>query len=92
MKIMNPVAFDAFERLLARPDPKDLPQRTHVLHFAGDPERRATRFPGIMMCWLQRHYLEVDIPEPLASPTRTVKTPIRRVNPGLRLLRPTGTG
>jgi hypothetical protein len=89
--IINPVVFDAFERLLARPDPKDLPRRTRVVRCEGDPDRRTTRFPEILMCWLQRHYLEIDPQEVLASPMRCLK-PQRRANPGLRVLRPTGTG
>jgi hypothetical protein len=92
MEAYDPVTYDAFVRLLARPDPKDLPRRSHVHRWEGDPDRRATRLPGILMCWLQRRYLETDIEEPLAPPTRTARTQGRPVNPGLRVLRPTGTG
>jgi hypothetical protein len=92
MQTHNPASFDAFVQLLARPDPRDLPRRTHVCRCEGDPDRRVTRFPAILMRWLQRHYLEVDVEEPVASPTRTVTLPRRSTNPGLRLLRPTGTG
>lgn len=44
------------------------------------------------MGWLQRRHLEIDIEEPLASATRTLKRHGRRANSGLRVLRPAGTG
>jgi hypothetical protein len=50
------------------------------------------------MAWLQRRHLAIDVEEPLASATRTPAregTWVRqepRANPGLRVLRPTGTG
>jgi hypothetical protein len=85
-------SLDAFARLLARPDPRDLPRRAHVYRYEGEPNRRATRLPGILMGWLQRRYLEIDIEEPVAAATRTSRRYGRPVNPGLTLLRPTGTG
>jgi hypothetical protein len=54
----DPTCFDAFSRLLARPDPGDLPRRGHVLCCAGDPDRRATRLPSILMGWLQQRWVE----------------------------------
>lgn len=87
----NPMCLDAFERLLARPDPGDLPRRSHVYLCEGDPDRRATRLPRILMGWLQRRHLERDIEEPLAPATRAVKRHGRPATPGLRVLRPTGT-
>ncbi len=54
----DPTCFDAFSRLLARPDPGDLPRRAHVLRCAGDPHRRATRLPSILMGWLQQRWVE----------------------------------
>lgn len=92
MAACDPVSYDAFVRLLARPDPWDLPRRAHVHRCEGDPDRRATRLPGILMRWLQRRYLEQDIEEPLAPPIRATKSPARLANRGLRVLRPTGTG
>ena len=92
MDAYDPATYDAFVRLLARPDPRDLPRRATVHRCAGDPDRRATRLPGILMRWLQRRYLEKDVEEPLAPPIRGVKSPGRAANPGLRVLRPTGTG
>ena len=92
MQIHDPVRFDAYARLLARPDPSDLPRRAHVARCEGDPNRRATRFPAIFMGWLQRRHLETDFPEPLMAATRMLKPRARPVNPGLRVLRPTGTG
>jgi hypothetical protein len=44
------------------------------------------------MGWLQRRHLEVDIEEPIVSATRTPQRRGRPVNPGLHVLRPTGTG
>jgi hypothetical protein len=92
MDAYDPVTYDAFVRLLARPDPRDLPRRAHLPRCAGDPDRRATRLPGILMRWLQRRYLEKDFEEPLAPPIRALRSPGRPANPGLRVLRPTGTG
>jgi hypothetical protein len=57
--------FDAFTRLLARPDPKGLPRRGHVSRYQGDPSRRGTRLPRIVMAWMQRRHLETDIDETL---------------------------
>ena len=87
----DPEYLDAFARLLARPDPKDLPRRAHVYRCEGDPDRRATRLPGILMGWLQRRHLDVDVEEPLRA-ARTWNRRGRLTNPGLRVLRPTGTG
>jgi hypothetical protein len=92
MKPFDPVCFEAFAQLLARPDPGDLPRRAHVCRCEGDPNRRTTRLPGILMGWLQRRHLGVDFEEPVAPATRTLKRQGRPVNPGLRVLRPTGTG
>lgn len=83
--------FEAFERLLARPDPPDLPRRAHVYRCEGDPDRRETRLPGILMGWLQRRHLNVDVEEPLRQARRWTSRG-RPANPGLRVLRPTGTG
>jgi hypothetical protein len=30
MEAYDPVSYDAFVRLMARPDPRDLPRRAHV--------------------------------------------------------------
>ena len=87
----NPICFDAFARLMARPDPPDLPRRANVLTYDGDPERRNTRLPPIMMGWLQRRFLEVDGEAPLRAATRTSIRRARASNSGLRLLRRTGT-
>ena len=54
----DPERYAAFERLLTKPDPPDLPRRGHVLHCAGDPNRRVTRLPPIQMVWLQQRCLE----------------------------------
>jgi hypothetical protein len=55
-------SFDAYTRLLAQPDPKDLPRRAHVCRCEGDPNRRDTRLPGIVSAWRQRRNLEVEEP------------------------------
>ena len=97
MNTFDPVCFHAFAQLLAQPDPTDLPRRAHVYRCEGDPNRRVTRLPGILMAWLQRRHLAIDVDEPIASatPASMRRDPWiqqeRRVNPGLRVLRPTGT-
>ena len=60
----DPERYQAFERLLTKPDPPDLPRRGHVLHCAGDPNRLATRLPPIQMVWLQQWCLETRGEEP----------------------------
>jgi hypothetical protein len=92
MHTFDPVRFEAFASLLDRPDPTGLPRRAHVLRLEGDPDRRVTRFPAIMMGWLQRRHLEVDLDEPVIAAIRAPACRMRGPNPGLRLLRPTGTG
>jgi hypothetical protein len=84
--------FEAFERLLAEPDPADLPTRAHAYRCAGDPARRATRLPAILMAWLQRRHLAVDVEQRLAPASRAGTRRPRPANLGLRVLRPTGTG
>lgn len=94
IQTFDPRRLEAFEQMLARPRPRDLPRGGHVYRWAGDPDRRATRLPGILMGWLQRRYLEVDAEEPLTGRARTYRRPrraVRPLSPGLRLL-PTGTG
>src|SRR6478672_341432 len=66
----DPVRFDAFTQLLARTDPKGLPRRAHVPRWQGDPDRRGTRLPGILMAWMQRRHLEIDVEESLAPAMR----------------------
>jgi hypothetical protein len=85
IQTFDPVCLDAFARLLAQPDAKDLPRRAHVLRCEGDPNRRATRLHPILMAWLQRRFLEIDVEEPLRPATRAAHR-------SLHLLRPTGTG
>ena len=92
MQIVDPARFDAFVRLLAQSDPPDLPRRSHVLRYAGDANRRATILPRIFMAWLQWRHLAIDGEQPLAPATRRFPRHARPVNPGLRVLRPTGTG
>jgi hypothetical protein len=91
MHTFDQASFDAFARLMSRPDPADLPRRAHVYRYDGDPNRRATRFPGILMGWLQRRHLAIDPPEPIAAATRASNARGRRMRSDLRLLRPTGT-
>jgi hypothetical protein len=70
MHTFNPVAYEAFETLLARPDPKDLPRRAHVLRCEGELDRRSGRLLPIVMSWVQRRALESGIEEPLAPAIR----------------------
>jgi hypothetical protein len=71
MHSYDAVSFNAFARLLAQPDPADLPRRAHVCRCEGDLNIRATRFPAIHRVWLQRCHLETDVEEPPASAART---------------------
>jgi hypothetical protein len=91
MQTFDPVCLEAFERLLARPDPKDLPPRAHVWRWEGEPNRRSTRLLPIVMGWLQQRFLETDTEEPLAPATRTWTRRACVAAPGLRLLPRTGT-
>lgn len=59
--------LEALERLLARPDPHELPHRSHTYRCDGDPDRRSTRLPAIHMGWLQRRHLRVDAGEALVT-------------------------
>ena len=63
MQTFASTSFDAYRRLLAQPDPTDLPRRAHVCRYEGDPNRRDTRLPGIVTAWRQRRNLELDVDE-----------------------------
>jgi hypothetical protein len=63
----DPECFEAFERLLAQPDPPEMPRRTHIYSYDGEPNRRATRLPAVLMAWLQRRQIAVEMEEPLAA-------------------------
>lgn len=53
--------FNAYERLLALPDPPEMQgRRGHVRTVEGKPNRRQTIVPGMLTGWLQHHYLLVD--------------------------------
>ena len=91
MRTIDPVHLDAFAKMLALPDPTDLPRRAHVCRYDGDPDRRTTRYPQILMNWLQQRHLETDRDEPLAPATSAWKSSGRYVSADLRVLRPTGT-
>jgi len=88
MQVINPRRYDAFVRLMALPDPADLPHRGNILRCEGDPDRRSTRLPHILMGWLQRRHLAIDLDIPMTGVTRSQK---RRQRADLRVLRPTGT-
>lgn len=88
IQVIDPKRFDAFVQLMSMPDPADLPRRGHVLRCEGDPDRRATRLPNIIMGWLQRRHLENDVEE---APSVVMRAPRRRGRADLRVLRPTGT-
>ena len=60
--------------LLATPDPPDLPARRHRLTQPGDPTRRWTRLPGLLMAWaVTRQTLNDPAPPPSAWGGRPVK-------------------
>jgi hypothetical protein len=67
----NPERYNAFAQLLSRPDPAGMPRRANVNRWPGEPDRRGTRLPGILMAWMQRRHLAMDIDEPPAG-LRTV--------------------
>ena len=60
IQAFDPSCLAAFERLLATPDPPEMPRRAHMRPYGGDPERRRTRLPLILMSWLQRRHMELD--------------------------------
>jgi hypothetical protein len=100
MHVFDPARLSVFERILARPLPRGLPRGGQIHRWDGDPSRRATRLPGIIMAWLQYRHLEIDAEEPLTARARTQRRPRPAVRPmsaarpmlaDLRLLRPTGT-
>jgi hypothetical protein len=75
MQTVASTSFDAYARLLAQPDPADLPRRAHVCRYEGDPNRRDTRLPGTATAWRQRRTLELDVEEPVpGTPLRQVET------------------
>ena len=71
----DPERLEAFERLLAQSDPADLPTRAHAWRCAGDPARRTTRLPAILMAWLQRRHLAVDV-ERRPAPASGARNPL----------------
>lgn len=87
IQVIDPKRFEAFVQLLGQPDPPDLPRRGHVWRYDGEPNRRATRLPLILMGWLQRRHMDLDSEPPLVYAIRDDR-PVRRK---LRVLRPTGT-
>jgi len=94
LETFDPRRVDAFAKLLASPQPADLPRGGHVHRCDGDPNRRTTRLPWIIMGWLQYRHLEIDGEEPLDSQVRTYALRprhLRPVNRGLQVLKPTRT-
>jgi hypothetical protein len=61
MQSFASTSFDAYRRLLAQPDPADLPRRAHVCRYEGDPNRRDARLPGIVTARRQRRNLELEV-------------------------------
>jgi hypothetical protein len=95
LQTFDPARLHAFEKMLAGQRPLNLPPGGQVHRFDGDPDRRTTRLPRIMMAWLQHRHLEIDAEEPLTARARAYRRPrraVRLTNPSLKLLRPTGTG
>jgi hypothetical protein len=63
LQSFNQERYNAFSRLLSRPDPKGMPRRASVTRWAGESDRRSTRLPGILMAWMQRRHLALDVHE-----------------------------
>jgi hypothetical protein len=40
-----------------------MPRRANVNRWPGEPDRRGTRLPGILMAWMQRRHLALDLDE-----------------------------
>lgn len=91
MQIVDTARFEAFVQMLAQPDPSDLPKRGHTYRYEGEANRRATRLPGILMGWLQRRHLTVDVEDAVSRAAKGARRYVRPANPGLRVLRPTGS-
>jgi hypothetical protein len=91
MQVFDPVSYNAFARLLAQPDPTDLARRAHTVTSQGDPKRRVTRLPAIVMASLQRRHLESEVEEPLAPALRSWNRRTLRPSTPSDVLRPTGT-
>ena len=65
----NHERYNAFAQLLSRPDPAGMPRRANVSRWAGEPDRRGTRLPGILMAWMQHRHLALDVDEPVPTLT-----------------------
>jgi hypothetical protein len=89
-QIVESPRLEALGRLLARPDPSDLPKRANVVRWQGDPNRRSTRLPPIMMAWLQRRFLEIDGEGTLPSATPAWARRVTARTPKLHMVRRTG--
>ena len=63
LQSFNQERYNAYARLLSRPDPKGMPRRANVSRWAGESDRRGTRLPGILMAWMQRRHLALDVNE-----------------------------
>jgi len=88
MHVFDPARLLVFEQIMTRPLPFDLPRGGQAHRCDGDPDRRTTRLPGLIMAWLQHRHLDVDAEEPLTAQARTSRRPRRAVrlpNPGLKL-------
>jgi hypothetical protein len=67
----------AFERLLVRPDRKDLTLRAHVIRWEGELNLRSTRLPAIMMAWQQPRFVDRDEAFPYAATVWTRRASAR---------------
>lgn len=69
LQSFNQERYNAFARLLSWPDPAEMPRRANVSRWPGESDRRGTRLPGILMAWMQRRHLALDVDE--LAPIRT---------------------
>lgn len=59
----NHERYNAFAQLLSRPDPAGMPRRASLRRWSGEPDRRGTRLPAIVMAWMQHRHLALDVSE-----------------------------
>lgn len=78
--------YEAFVRLLAKPDLPCLPPREHRVTQLGEIDRHVTRLPKIFIAWYQRLLLE-RTPDEQTATAKKAKRVRRRRTPVLSIAR-----